>query len=227
MGLTDLFDLALKKAENRAKANPRLAVAQGFVETKHYKKRVELLLPLQVEYPKDSNKYHVFALALRKVDNAQKYTGMSLLTMSMAYANARLVGYVDSSWLTNDTIKKDKGSKEDKDRGSTQDNTSQNSASNHSTKNNGHQMNKDMMKQMMPGTMISNMHGFGVGMNGVNGSKMLFQSGSTKSRSRGSNVGQYHHPSMGNNCLPPIPDQIGIDQVNLGDARNGYHVAQN
>lgn len=100
--LSDSFAEGLRKAQNRAKANPRLAVAQGFVETKHYKKRVELLLPLKIEYPKDSKKYHTFALALRKTD--KKYTGMSLLTMSMAYANARLVGYVDSSWLNNEAI---------------------------------------------------------------------------------------------------------------------------
>jgi len=136
--LTEQFEAALKKAANRAKANPRLAVAQGFVETKHYKKRVELLLPLKVEYPRDSGKLHTFALALRKVENAKKYTGMSLLTMSMAYANARLVGYVDSSWLINDVAnnsnKKDRRDKDkhkdDKERESTHNSSPPNSQSN-------------------------------------------------------------------------------------------------
>jgi len=121
--LTEQFEAALVKAHKRAQANPRLAVAQGFVETKQYKKRVELLLPLRLEYPKHSGQQRVFALALRKVENERKYMGMSLLTMSMAYANARLVGYVDSSWLTaevavqsapnNKTEKKEKDGKKE------------------------------------------------------------------------------------------------------------------
>eukprot|EP01083_Nonionella_stella_P179128 634940_1 len=101
-GLKEPFDCALKEAKKRVKANPRLVVAQGFVDSKHYKKRVEFLLPLKVKYSKESNQFHTFALALRKEENVKKYTGVSLLTTRMAYANARLVGYVNSSWLTSD-----------------------------------------------------------------------------------------------------------------------------
>jgi len=105
--LSPVFDAAMQMAKKRAAANPRLTVAQGFVETKNLQKRVELLLPLRIEYPANSGKVTTFALALQRMEEPQrKYQGMSLLTLSMAYANARLVGYVDSSWLGSDSIPK-------------------------------------------------------------------------------------------------------------------------
>ena len=61
---------------------------------------MELLLPLTIEYPKFSNKFYTFALAIsRSTDQTETYTAKSILTLDMAYANARLVSYVDSSWL--------------------------------------------------------------------------------------------------------------------------------
>ena len=61
---------------------------------------MELLLPLIIEFPKYSSSYFIFALAISKsIEAERKYTVKSILTMDMAYANARLVGYVDSSWL--------------------------------------------------------------------------------------------------------------------------------
>merc|ERR1719334_1778437 len=108
--LAPVFEKAMKMARKRARANPRLTVAQGFVETKNSQKRVELLLPLKIEYPENSGKITMFALALQRLEATEErekhYLGMSLLTLSMAYANARLVGYVDSSWLGSDSIPK-------------------------------------------------------------------------------------------------------------------------
>merc|ERR1719334_226913 len=108
--LAPVFEKAMKMARKRARANPRLTVAQGFVETKNSQKRVELLLPLKIEYPENSGKITMFALALKRLEATEErekhYLGMSLLTLSMAYANARLVGYVDSSWLGSDSIPK-------------------------------------------------------------------------------------------------------------------------
>ena len=99
--LTIAFDEALQQTQRIAELNPRLAVAQGFVDTKHCKFRMELLLPLVIEFPKGSANYYTFALAISKSTemNSRKYIAKSILTMDMAYANARLVGYVDSSWL--------------------------------------------------------------------------------------------------------------------------------
>ena len=50
--LMHLFDRALNKTKKTLTLNPRLAVAQGFVDTKNCKYRMELLLPLTIEYPK-------------------------------------------------------------------------------------------------------------------------------------------------------------------------------
>ena len=98
--LMHLFDRSLEKTKKTLSLNPRLAVAQGFVDTKHYKYRMELLLPLTIEYPKFSNRFYTFALAISKSpDQSETYTAKSILTLDMAYANARLVSYVDSSWL--------------------------------------------------------------------------------------------------------------------------------
>ncbi len=95
------FDNALKQTQRIAELNPRLAIAQWFVDTKHCKYRMELLLPLVIQFPKYSNNYYTFVLAIDKSNeiNTKKYIVKSVLTMEMAYANARLVGYVDSSWL--------------------------------------------------------------------------------------------------------------------------------
>lgn len=98
--LMHLFDRALDKTKKTLSLNPRLAVAQGFVDTKNCKYRMELLLPLTIEYPKFSNRFFMFALALCKsTEQTQTYSAKSILTLEMAYANARLVSYVDSSWL--------------------------------------------------------------------------------------------------------------------------------
>ena len=98
--LMHLFDRALEKTKKTLNLNPRLAVAQGFVDTKHCKYRMELLLPLTIEYPKFSNNFYTFALAISKsTDQTETYTAKSILTLDMAYANARLISYVDSSWL--------------------------------------------------------------------------------------------------------------------------------
>eukprot|EP01084_Bolivina_argentea_P057019 104253_1 len=215
--LTEAFNTALQKAANRAKANPRLAVAQGFVETKHYKKRVELLLPLQVEYPKDSKKYHTFALALRKVENQKKYTGMSLLTMSMAYANARLVGYVDSSWLTNDQIKnrkdhkKDKKEKLDKERLSTHA-SPQNSISNSIS-------NPEMIAMKQPQTMMF----------GPSNGRMTFAPQRTVRSRSGINTAQHQYYNVNSThaiaqSLPPIPaNQPMINHIPVRDVDFNYH----
>ena len=101
-----LFEKALEKTKKTLNLNPRLAVAQGFVDTKNCKYRMELLLPLTIEYPKFSNKFYTFALAICKcIHQPQLYTAKSILTMNMAYANARLVSYVESTWLTPPQIK--------------------------------------------------------------------------------------------------------------------------
>eukprot|EP00485_Elphidium_margaritaceum_P017368 CAMPEP_0202726586 /NCGR_PEP_ID=MMETSP1385-20130828/184684_1 /ASSEMBLY_ACC=CAM_ASM_000861 /TAXON_ID=933848 /ORGANISM="Elphidium margaritaceum" /LENGTH=674 /DNA_ID=CAMNT_0049392809 /DNA_START=81 /DNA_END=2105 /DNA_ORIENTATION=+ len=103
MKLSDLiaaFEKSLHQTTRIAQHNPRLAVAQGFIDSKHSTFRLELLLPLIIEFPKNSGSFYIFALAINKSQEAEKtYVVKSILTFEMAYANARLVGYVDSTWL--------------------------------------------------------------------------------------------------------------------------------
>jgi len=81
--------------------DPRIAVPQGFVDTKHCQYRIELLLPVVIEFPKHSRMFYTFVLAMGQclTHGTKKYVIKSVLTMDMGYANARLVGYVDSQWL--------------------------------------------------------------------------------------------------------------------------------
>ncbi|ETO14584.1 hypothetical protein RFI_22784, partial [Reticulomyxa filosa] len=91
-----MFAEATARAENIARENPRYVIPQAFVESKNGAYRLELLLPITIEY--QQRKYY-FALAIRPDQERQCYEGMSILTADMAYANARLVGMVDSKWL--------------------------------------------------------------------------------------------------------------------------------
>eukprot|EP00483_Globobulimina_turgida_P001720 UN01722 len=61
---------------------------------------MELLLPLIIRFPKYNGNNYKFVLAIGKSqENHKIYCVKSILTLEMAYANARLVGYVDSLWL--------------------------------------------------------------------------------------------------------------------------------
>ena len=64
--LVHAFKIALKQSKQIAKVNPRLAVGQGFIDTKHSKYRLELLLPLIVEFPNNSSSFYIFAMAFDK-----------------------------------------------------------------------------------------------------------------------------------------------------------------
>merc|ERR1712130_1098656 len=91
------FEAETAKSIALARANPRIGVPQAFIESKNSGYRLELLLPLCLYY---LNRVYYFALALRPYHDELRYEGMSILTRSMAYANARLVGTIDSSWLS-------------------------------------------------------------------------------------------------------------------------------
>mmetsp|Transcript_40978 Transcript_40978/g.67363 ORF Transcript_40978/g.67363 Transcript_40978/m.67363 type:complete len:592 (+) Transcript_40978:44-1819(+) len=91
------FESETVKSIALARANPRQGVPQAFIESKSGGYRLELLIPLTLHF---NNRVYYFALALRPHHDDQIYEGMSILTREMAYANARLVGSIDSSWLT-------------------------------------------------------------------------------------------------------------------------------
>merc|ERR1711902_467592 len=79
--LIDAFDDALKQTQRIAEMNPRLAVAQGFVDTKHSKYRMELLLPIIIRFPKRNGNFYKFALALGKSQESKRYVVKSILTL--------------------------------------------------------------------------------------------------------------------------------------------------
>ena len=91
------FRNALARTRMTAISSPSLAVPQGFVDTKRCNYRMELLLPLVIDF----NRMHYrFALAIGKsADRERTYDVKSVLTVSMGYANARLIGTVHSLWL--------------------------------------------------------------------------------------------------------------------------------
>ena len=91
------FESETSKSISLSRANPRIGVPQAFIESKNGGYRLELLIPLTLYF---SNRVYYFALALRPHHDEKIYEGMSILTREMAYANARLVGSIDSSWLT-------------------------------------------------------------------------------------------------------------------------------
>jgi len=98
--LAYMFNAALGKSLRIAKVNARLLVPQLFIDTENKTTHIQLLLPLIIEYPQRSNKIFTLVLTLEKEQNGDKYyVATDVLTHSMAYTNARLLGYVDSSWL--------------------------------------------------------------------------------------------------------------------------------
>eukprot|EP01083_Nonionella_stella_P075926 206654_1 len=91
------FDEALRQTRIICSLNPALAVPQGFVDTKRRKYRMELLLPLVIQF---EGMVYSFALAVAPSCGPRPcYTVKSILTLNMGYNNARLVGYVHSLWL--------------------------------------------------------------------------------------------------------------------------------
>eukprot|EP00484_Ammonia_sp_Unknown_P025241 CAMPEP_0197046756 /NCGR_PEP_ID=MMETSP1384-20130603/22402_1 /TAXON_ID=29189 /ORGANISM="Ammonia sp." /LENGTH=1123 /DNA_ID=CAMNT_0042478591 /DNA_START=106 /DNA_END=3477 /DNA_ORIENTATION=- len=90
------FESETMKSIALSRANPRIGVPQAFIESKNAGYRLELLIPLTLYF---NNRAYYFALALRPHHDDCIYEGMSILTREMAYANARLVGSIDSSWL--------------------------------------------------------------------------------------------------------------------------------
>jgi len=91
------FRDALARTRLMAARNPALAVPQGFVDTKRCNYRMELLLPLVIDF---NRTHYRFALAIgESLDKPRTYDVKSVLTVSMGYANARLIGVVHSPWL--------------------------------------------------------------------------------------------------------------------------------
>ncbi|OPC76618.1 hypothetical protein B4N89_44820 [Embleya scabrispora] len=92
---TDLYGLelrleaAVKRAAQRAKRNYKAAVPMWYPKADE----VQLLLPLSLTHP------HTVDLALVVSRHGEHYRGNTVLTMGMAYSNARLLARPDGDWL--------------------------------------------------------------------------------------------------------------------------------
>jgi len=89
-----LLDAAIREAGKRAQMNWKTAVPQYYFGTDgRGAGRVQLLLPLCMMQPDKAD----LALVVDKAD--RQYVAYTVLTLSMAYKNARLISRQDSDWL--------------------------------------------------------------------------------------------------------------------------------
>ena len=89
-----LLDAAIREAGKRAQMNWKTAVPQYYFGSgARGAGRIQLLLPLCLMKPDRTD----LALVVDRVEN--KYRAYTVLTLSMAYKNARLISRQDSEWL--------------------------------------------------------------------------------------------------------------------------------
>lgn len=89
-----MLDGAIREAAKRIQMNWRLAVPQFYWPRGRHDGRIQLLIPLRLSAAKPAD------LALVVDRQGQRYVGYTILTLSMAYRNARLVAWPESDWLT-------------------------------------------------------------------------------------------------------------------------------
>jgi hypothetical protein len=91
-----LLDGALREAGKRAQMNWKTAVPQYYFGAGgRGAGRIQLLLPLCMMQPDRAD----LALVVDRVEDGRKYRANTVLTLSMAYKNARLISRQDSDWL--------------------------------------------------------------------------------------------------------------------------------
>lgn len=88
-GLELRLEAAVKRATQRVKRNYKAAVPMWYPKADE----VQLLLPLSLTHP------HTVDLALVVSRHGEHYRGNTVLTMGMAYSNARLLARPDGDWL--------------------------------------------------------------------------------------------------------------------------------
>jgi hypothetical protein len=91
-----LLDAAIREAGKRAQMNWKTAVPQYYFGAgARGAGRIQLLLPLSFMEPDQTD----LALVVDKDKSERKYRAYTVLTLSMAYKNARLISRQDSEWL--------------------------------------------------------------------------------------------------------------------------------
>lgn len=91
------LDGAIREAGKRAQMNWKTAVPQYyFGHGGRDKGRIQLLLPLCIMQPERPD----LAIVVEKAENGKRYRAHTVLTLPMAYNNARLIARPDSDWLS-------------------------------------------------------------------------------------------------------------------------------
>lgn len=85
--LATLLDGAVNLAKKIVSANYKAAIPQFF------NGKISFLLPICLKEPGKAD------LSLSVINNQKTYTGVTCLTLDMAYNNARLIAKPDSDWL--------------------------------------------------------------------------------------------------------------------------------
>ena len=97
------FKQALERALKRVEWNYKTAIPTYYIEDRE----ISILIPLALE---SKGKVNV-ALVCKHNYNPEKrinnYVGKTILTLDMAYSNARLITRPDSDWLLSDIISND------------------------------------------------------------------------------------------------------------------------
>lgn len=87
------LEIAIQRAVERVKRNYKAAVPQFFWDRKAVRGELQLLLPLCMTNPSRAD----VALVVNRTDDV--YSGETILTLDMAYNNARLLARPDTEWL--------------------------------------------------------------------------------------------------------------------------------
>lgn len=91
-----LLDAAIREAGKRAQMNWKTAVPQYYFGSgARGAGRIQLLLPLCMMDPDQTD----LALVVDRVKEERQYRAYTVLTLAMAYKNARLISRQDSEWL--------------------------------------------------------------------------------------------------------------------------------
>ncbi len=95
VGRRIMLDGAIREAGKRIQMNWRLAVPQYYWPAGRPEGRIQLLLPLRLRDSRPAD----LALVIDRRD-PDLYVGYTILTLSMAYKNARLISRPESDWLS-------------------------------------------------------------------------------------------------------------------------------
>ena len=98
------FKQAIERSLKRVEWNYKTAIPTYYIE----EREISILLPLALESKGKINVALVCKHSYNPQKNINNYVGKTILTLEMAYSNARLITRPDSDWLLTDMSTDDK-----------------------------------------------------------------------------------------------------------------------